>query len=309
MRLIPLNNLCRSKWLIAFAWVFTSHVFACNYPSENGLKSKDSLFYYEIPLQQLEDFKFESGVLFWHHALQLSSDSVLIYTQINRRILATLPKKDVLYFNDSCCKDSVFHNYRFNNNLPYHIPLRYLEGKSNFYQWGQVQKYIKPAGDIFIELEVNPILAQLVLLIECPADPNGKSIAGAVGHFQLMPYVAKKYGLKVSQGCDERTDLTKGSYAAAMHFKKYCIPLANKILTQHHIAIEADQLWYQLFLLHIYNAGAGNVAKVMDVIPASSNGVQVIKHLWSHTAGGFKNASQNYTQIALAAYLNFISKP
>ena len=308
MPVIQLNKFPTIKWIVVIATIFSSHILACNFKTESNQNITDSLFIYKIPSNQLDQFKYETGVLFWHQALQMSSDSVMIYTQHNRFVLAILPKKEILNFSDSCCKDSVFHNYRFNNNLPYNTPIRYLEGKSQFYQWDQVKNYIKPAGAIFSDLGVNPLLAQLILLIECPANPKGISSAGAVGHFQLMPYVAKKYGLKVTHTIDERTDLTKGSYAAAMHFKSYCIPLANKILTKHNIPIETDQLWYHLFLLHVYNAGAGNVAKVMDVIPKTENGVEVVKFMWSHSAGGFKNASQNYSQIALAAYLNFLSK-
>ncbi len=285
-----------------------SQLLACTHSTSTNVVGEDSIFFYKIPYNQIQAFQLEKEVQFWHYAMQLSPDSVLIYTQQKRQVLAKLPKKEVLNFKDSCCKDSVFHNFRFHNNLPYNLPLRYLEGKSNFYQWEQVKEYIKPAGSIFSELDVNPIYAQFVLLVECPANPRGRSSAGAVGHFQLMPFVAKKYGLKVSEEEDERTDLKKGAYAAAMHFKHYCIPMANRILAKHNIPVEENELWYQLFVLHIYNAGAGNVSKVMELVPPQTAGAEIIKQLWHTSAGGFKNSSQNYTQIAIAAYLNFVSK-
>lgn len=285
-----------------------AQLLACNNSGTTKALVEDSAFFYKIPYNQIQAFQFEKEVQFWHYAMQLSPDSVLIYTQQKRQILAKLPKSEVLNFKDSCCKDSVFHNFRFHNNLPYNFPLRYLEGKSNFYQWEQVENYIKPAGIVFSELDVNPIYAQFVLLVECPSNPAGRSSAGAVGHFQLMPFVAKKYGLKISVVEDERTNLQKGAYAAAMHFKQYCIPMANRILTYHNMPIEENELWYQLFVLHIYNAGAGNVAKVMQVVQPQISGPELIKQLWHTSAGGFKNSSQNYTQIAIAAYLNFVTK-
>ncbi len=285
-----------------------SQLLACTNHTSTNIVDRDTAFFYKIPYNQIQSFQVEKEVQFWHYAMQLSPDSVLIYTQQKRQVLAKLHKNQVLNFKDSCCKDSVFHNFRFHNNLPYNLPLRYLEGKSNFYQWEQVKQYIKPAGRIFSELDVNPIYAQFVLLVECPSNPSGRSSAGAVGHFQLMPFVAKKYGLKISIEEDERTDLQKGAYAAAMHFKQYCIPMANRILNKHNIPIEENELWYQLFVLHIYNAGAGNVAKAIQVVPTQIGGPELIKQLWHTSAGGFKNSSQNYTQIAIAAYLNFISK-
>ncbi|MES9906616.1 MAG: lytic transglycosylase [Sedimenticola sp.] len=42
-----------------------------------------------------------------------------------------------------------------------------------------------------------------------------KSARGAAGSFQLMPETAKKYGLNISDGVDERRDPLKSAYAAA----------------------------------------------------------------------------------------------
>lgn len=305
MVLTPINKIGKALALLLTGVILVGKIMACVSKPEATVNAKDSFFYYQIPRNQLDQFRFEPAVKFWNKAMQLSSDSVLVYTQKNRQLLAVLPKQETKKFQDSCCKDSVFHNFRFNNNLPYNLSIRYLEGKSNFYQWEQVKKYIKPAGEVFNSLNVNPIYAQFVLLIECPANPNGISSAGAAGHFQLMPFVARKYGLKISNGEDERINLQRGAYAAALHFKNYCIPMANKMLLKHNIEIQENELWYQLLVLHIYNAGAGNVSKALDIIGFKANGEDIIKQLWQTTAGGFKNSSQNYSQLALAAYMIF----
>ncbi len=305
MELIKVNSIGKIITSIFTGLILVGKILACVGSTNVISNSKDTFFYYSVPQYQLDQFRFESSVKFWHKAMQLSSDSVIVYTQKNRQVLVVLPKTETKKFEDSCCKDSVFHNFRFNHNVPYNTSLRYLEGKSSFYQWNQVKKYIQPAGEVFKSLNVNPIYAEFVLLIECPANPNGISSAGAAGHFQLMPFVAKKYGLKINQEEDERKDLQRGAYAAAMHFKNYCLPMANRILEKYHIDIQEDELWYQLFVLHIYNAGAGNVSKAMEHIRDNVRGAELIKQLWQTTAGGFRNSSQNYSQLAIAAYMIF----
>jgi hypothetical protein len=57
-----------------------------------------------------------------------------------------------------------------------------------------------------------------------------------------------------------------------------------------------------MLVLHVYHAGAGNVAKAIDAftqIP-SAGSMDLITTLWKTRAGAFGNASQNYSQIALA---------
>ena len=53
------------------------------------------------------------------------------------------------------------------------------------------------------------------------------------------------------------------------------------------------------------HAGAGNVRCVINVINPSSGGIGLMQQVWQTTCGGFKNESQNYSQIALASIANF----
>jgi hypothetical protein len=57
--------------------------------------------------------------------------------------------------------------------------------------------------------------------------------------------------------------------------------------------------------MHIYNAGAGNVQLALDAIPQPGIGIDLIKQLWNTSAGRFKSASQNYSQLILAAFLEY----
>jgi len=71
-----------------------------------------------------------------------------------------------------------------------------------------------------------------------------------------------------------------------------------------HIAnYDEQELWFRLLVMHIYHAGAYNVQKaVYSFCPAQGN-MDLIYTLWKTQAGKFKSASQNYSQLVLAAML------
>jgi len=58
-----------------------------------------------------------------------------------------------------------------------------------------------------------------------------------------------------------------------------------------------------MLVLHTYHAGAGNVMAALNKLQPTEGGMQLLQQLWQTEAGGFRNASQNYSQIALAANL------
>lgn len=120
-----------------------------------------------------------------------------------------------------------------------------------------------------------------------------------------MPYVARKCGLVVTRTRDDRTDLIKSATAAAQFIATVCIPGARKILDEHKIDYNERDLWFRLFVMHVYHAGAGNVNAVVNKINPESGGMELIRTMWRTEAAGFKNESQNYSQIALAAIISF----
>ena len=85
--------------------------------------------------------------------------------------------------------------------------------------------------------------------------------------------------------------------------KTICIPETNKILNEKGISYNQSDLWYKLLVLHVYHAGAGNVKKAINVINPSLGNQDLITTLWQTEAGNFRNASQNYSQLALASLL------
>ena len=58
----------------------------------------------------------------------------------------------------------------------------------------------------------------------------------------------------------------------------------------------------------MHHAGAGNVKAALEVIKPSQGDFSVIQTLWHTQAKAFKSASQNYSQLALAAMLEMNAK-
>jgi tetratricopeptide (TPR) repeat protein len=79
------------------------------------------------------------------------------------------------------------------------------------------------------------------------------------------------------------------------------------MLDSAHVPYNETDLWFRLLVMHSYHAGAGNVAGVIRKIKPTEGGMQLIQQVWQTTYGGFKNSSQNYSQLVLAAFNNFDS--
>ena len=120
-----------------------------------------------------------------------------------------------------------------------------------------------------------------------------------------MKSVAKRYGLRITKTHDDRSDLEKAGRVAAKLLKAGCIANVKKYLDERGIVYKETDIWFRLLVLHAYHAGAGNVHCVINTLNPSQGGVQLFLQIWQTTCGGFKNESQNYSQIALASLVNF----
>lgn len=238
---------------------------------------------------------------FWRRIMTLSPDSGLLSLASNRTVyLAQSVEKWNLLGDAGQLKfrDSV----RLVHHLPDSAQLLFTKGKNDFYDASGVIPQIDRAIPIFIDQGVDPFFAKAILLIESPGKVQ-KSNVGAFGAFQLMKGVAIGMGLKVNNKVDERKDFDKSAWAAAKLLRTVCIPYANRMLERRGIAYNPNDLWYKLLVLHIYHAGAGNVDKVLTVIDPCDGNIDLIKTMWCTKAGSFGNASQNYSQLAIAALL------
>ncbi|MDX2359809.1 MAG: hypothetical protein QNK23_03310 [Crocinitomicaceae bacterium] len=239
--------------------------------------------------------------LFWKQIMELSPDSCLINIAASRVIVGKMSKADWNKQSDlekGQYRDSIRTAYSLDSEARIFV----TTGKSDFYKFEVVYPSISRGIEEFELHGVDPWYAQAILLIESPGQMR-KSRVGAYGAFQLMPRVARAQGLIVSKYNDEREDFVRSAYGAARLIRRVCIPEAKKILKAHGLSYDENDVWFRLFVLHVYHAGAGNVSAVVNKINPSEGGQELIKAMWQNTAAQFGNNSQNYSQIALASQL------
>jgi hypothetical protein len=239
--------------------------------------------------------------IFWKQIMLLSPDSCLINIAETRIVLE---KKSFIEWKSQTenQKNKYKDSLRIINNLPAWEQLNVTSGKNDFYRFNDVYPSISKGVLAFESHGVDPWYAQAILLIESPGQLV-KSHVGAYGAFQLMPSVARAQGLIVSKTVDERQDFDKSAMGSARLISRICIPEAKRILDSHNIDYNETDLWFRLFVLHVYHAGAMNVKAVVDKIQPKTGSQELIKQMWQTSAASFGNSSQNYSQLALASQL------
>jgi hypothetical protein len=240
---------------------------------------------------------------FWKRIMALSPDSCIVNVAKSRQIFATMSNSDWnAQTNEE--KDQYRDSVRAHFGLNSEDRIFVTTGKNHFYKFNAVYPQLSRGIAAFEQNNVDPWYAQAILLIESPGQMK-KSRVGAYGPFQLMPKVARAQGLTVNSYKDEREDFDRSAFGASQLLKKVCIPEAKRILNQHGMAYEENDLWFRLFVLHVYHAGAYNVNAVVAKIgpDKATSGQELIKKMWTNSAANFGNNSQNYTQLALASQL------
>lgn len=260
-------------------------------------------------LNQSNQFFQSPDVAFWLRDIELSSDSFLVVDKKSRKVIDVLHKSQVLKIETGKNLKELAKIYHFVHKLDSNSQVKFVRGRKEFFNYPKIEPHISPAEAIFKSVGVDPALARFILLIESPSNPSAISISGARGHFQLMPSVARKYGLVINQYRDDRLNFEKSAVAAAKLMKQYCIPQAQRIALSAGILVDSSaktELWFRLLVLHVYNAGSGNVAKAVRVYAADGlTGEELIMKLWKTHVGAFGNSSQNYSQVALASHLAY----
>jgi len=239
--------------------------------------------------------------IFWQQVMALSPDSLIVNVAANRQIITRVSHKD-WESQTQVQKDAYKDSIRLLYGLSADAGIFVTAGKNHFYRFKDVIPQITRGVEVFAGNFVDPWYAQAILLIESPGQ-LAKSTAGAYGPFQLMPGVARNMGLTVNKSVDERGDFDKSAWGASELLKRICIPEAKRILDARNISYNQTDLWFRLFVMHIYHAGSGNVSKVIEAINPTEGGQKLITQMWQTKAGGFGNASQNYSQVVLAALL------
>lgn len=238
---------------------------------------------------------------FWKQIMELSPDSCLINIAESRVIVAKMSLTDWNAQSD-LEKNNYRDSIRTTYNLSSDARIFVTSGKNDFYKFDVVYSSLSEGVEAFERYGVDPWYAQAILLIESPGQLK-KSRSGAYGPFQLMPAVARAQGLTVNRYTDERADFDRSAYGASRLISRVCIPEAKRILDSHGLTYKEDDIWFRLFVLHVYHAGAGNVSAVVDKIAPEQGNMEIITAMWQNTAAQFGNNSQNYSQLALASQL------
>lgn len=249
---------------------------------------------YTYKLNELPQIKF------WRTVMNLHEDTAIISFANTRDMIDKMSVKDWESKNEEAkknYKDSV----RLVRGLDSNSRVLITAGKKFFYDFDKTSQNFQKGIHCFIENEVDPWYAQAILLIESP-NKLQKSNVGAYGPFQLMKDVARLYGLKVNKQIDERANFERSAFAASSLIKKICIPKALKILDSLSIRnVNQEELWFKLLVMHVYHAGSYNVQKAVFAINPTQGNMDLIYNLWRTSVGKFKSASQNYSQLVIAA--------
>ncbi len=271
-------------------------------------KSGDTYCHNYVFDKQLYDFRCDTlaQVKFWRQIMNLHKDSSLVNLSHNRTIVEKTHYKDWSSKNDldkQYYRDSI----RTAHGLDSTQRVLLTDGKQFFYDFDKAFVNFDRGINAFVANDVDPWYAQAILLIESP-NKLQKSNAGAYGSFQLMKDVARLFGLKVNKQIDERADFDRSAYAASSLIKKICIPNTKQILDSLHITYNENELWFKLLVMHSYHAGSGNVRKALYTFMPQQGDMNLIYNLWHAQTRHFRSASQNYSQLILAAMLEMNSR-
>jgi hypothetical protein len=252
----------------------------------------------------LYHFKIDTlaQIKFWRTIMKLHEDSAIVNIADSRQVIQVISTKDWNLKNDSA-KKTYKDSIRLSKQMDSTNRILITTGKKFFYDFDKTSQNFQKGIHCFIENNVDPWFAQAILLIESP-NKLQKSTAGAYGSFQLMKDVARLYGLKVNRHIDERADFERSAFAASSLIKTICIPKAYMVLDTLGIHnYSENELWFKLLVMHIYHAGFYNVQNALFSFMPNTGGMHLIYNLWRAQTSRFKSASQNYSQLILAAML------
>jgi hypothetical protein len=261
---------------------------------------EERLYIHDKQIYELRCDTF-TQIKFWRQIMNMPKDTGLISLGNTRHVLLKLDSKG-WDKNSEKCKEDFKCSIKNDYCVPDSVKVFFTAGKNYFYDFNKVYPSIHHAIKIFQDNETDPWYAQAILLIESPNKLQMSNV-GAYGPFQLMPYVAKKFGLAVNRKKDERSDLSRSAYCASRVIKDICIPKIKETLDTLGITYKETELWFRCLVMHTYHAGIGNVRPAIEACGTREPGMNLLKKLWQTQAKSFRNSSQAYSQLAISAML------
>jgi hypothetical protein len=138
-------------------------------------------------------------------------------------------------------------------------------------------RVLRPILDEILREEGLPSELLGVILVESGGSPTALSPRGARGIWQFMPDTARRYGLAVTPGVDERLDIYKSTHAAAHYLRDLYAEFGSWPLA-----------------LAAYNAGEDAVQRALDRAP-NRDFISIAR------AGMLPLETQNYVPAVLNA--------
>ncbi len=236
---------------------------------------------------------------FWQQIMNLPPEIVLVNVAKTRVVIDTLSRFHAIFLSERL-KRQYEDSAKKALGMRSRDELYFTHGRNHFYQFDAVIPDIDRAIGVFEQEGVDPWFAQAILLIESPGHLQ-VSIDGAYGAFQLMKGVAKEVGLVINDTLDEREDFDKSAMGAARFIRNVCLPHTRELCRDYGLDFDEEDIWFRLLVMHVYHAGIRNVQRVMRKIRPSEGGQELIVQIWQTKSRRFGNASQNYSQLALAS--------
>lgn len=130
--------------------------------------------------------------------------------------------------------------------------------------------------------------------------------ARAAGHFQFEPKTAKRYGLTVAKGNDQRFDIDRTSSAAARYLKDLNTWFGKRTTLSEGlrtIPVKSISEWKK-FVLGAFNAGEGRVARAQRLAEKAGKDPQ----LWRDVAAYLAEETKRYVETVPRYELEFAQK-
>lgn len=157
--------------------------------------------HYSVPAASVED-QFSA----YHEALDGAADDVLAaIAQPSPATAALGPAAKAIYSDDSLVRQ---------------FAQQYWDGQEQNARRAVARvAQLRPTLDPILQEEGVPVDLAALVLVESGGRAMALSPKGALGLWQFMPETARRYGLAVNPGQDERTDVLKSTRAAARYLR------------------------------------------------------------------------------------------